>query len=51
MIAGDAETRALYVLADRQGWTIGQVLDLPVEELRGWMAFLEWVSDQQKRKG
>lgn len=47
MIAGDAETRDLYALAMILGLTLGQVLDLPVEEIRGWQVFLEWRSQQQ----
>lgn len=49
MIAGDAETRAFYVLAMALGLTLGQVLDLPVEEVRGWFAFLEWRSEQKEK--
>lgn len=50
MIAGDAETRDLYVLAFQLRLTMRELLALPVEELRGWVAFLEWRA-RQDRKG
>lgn len=48
MIAGDDETRSLYALALTLGVTLGHVLDMPVEELRGWVAFLEWRERNKK---
>lgn len=41
MIAGDPEARFLYALALRLGKSLGEVLDLPAEELRGWSIYLE----------
>lgn len=48
MIAGDDETRSLYALALTLGVTLGHVLDMPAEELRGWIAFLEWRAQNAK---
>lgn len=48
MIAGDAETRDLYYLAFQLRLTMRDLLALPVEELRGWMAFLEWRSRHER---
>lgn len=43
----DAEARFVYLLASRLGKTVGEVLDLPAEELRGWSAFLSWEAAQK----
>ena len=37
---GDAETRMIYQIASHLKKTIGEVLDFPTEEIRGWAAFL-----------
>lgn len=37
---GDAETQAIYRIASHLKKSIGWVLDLPTEELRGWVAYL-----------
>lgn len=37
---GDAETRMIYKIASHLKKTLGEVLDLPTEEIRGWSAFL-----------
>lgn len=36
----DDETRNIYRIASHLKLTIGQVLDLPAEEIRGWVVFL-----------
>lgn len=36
----DGDVRFIYALALRLGKTAGEVMDLPLEELRGWQAFL-----------
>lgn len=43
-MARDGESRFLYQLAEHLGRTVGEILDLPAEELRGWSAYLEWKS-------
>lgn len=40
LIAGDEETRNLYALALALHKSLGEILDLPAEEIRGWMAYL-----------
>ena len=40
LIEGDPETRNLYALALALHKSLGEILDLPVEEIRGWMAYL-----------
>ncbi|MFT5616299.1 MAG: hypothetical protein ACI8Q6_003596 [Granulosicoccus sp.] len=36
----DDETRTIYRIASHLKLTIGQVLDLPAEEVRGWTVYL-----------
>lgn len=37
---GDPETRTIYRIASHLKKTVGQVLDLPAEEIRGWVSYL-----------
>lgn len=37
---GDAETLNIYQIASHLRKSIGEVLDLPAEEIRGWTVFL-----------
>ena len=48
--AGDA--RAIYALALRLGRFPGEVMDRPMEEVRGLLAYLEWeAGERAARKG
>lgn len=44
---GDAETRMIYEIASHLKKSIGEVLHLPAEEIRGWCAFLSMSSENQ----
>lgn len=44
----DPETRNLYQVAATLGKSVGEVLDLPAEEIRGWVAFLSTTSPQRQ---
>lgn len=37
----DPETRFLYQLASHLHMTLGQIMDLSTEEIRGWSVFLK----------
>lgn len=39
-MSDDAETRTIYQIGFHLGKSVSEVLDLPAEELRGWVAFL-----------
>jgi len=47
-MAQDAETRTVYQIGFHLGRTVSEVLDMPAEELRGWVAFLAHLSETQK---
>lgn len=51
MGADDGEARAIYALALRLGRFPGEVLDRPMEEVRGMLAFLDWQENQRKSNG
>lgn len=36
----DPETRTVYRVASHLHKSVGEVLDLPAEEFRGWVAFI-----------
>ncbi|MEL7183331.1 MAG: hypothetical protein AAFY65_13290 [Pseudomonadota bacterium] len=40
----DAETRTVYRIASHLSKSVAEVLDLPAEEVRGWVAYLSTLS-------
>lgn len=44
---GEPEARFLYSLALRLCRPVSEIIDLPVEELRGWAAFLPTLKGKQ----
>lgn len=38
----------VYQIAFHLGKTVSEVLDLPAEEIRGWVAFLAHLSESRK---
>ena len=37
----EAEFRLFYEIGDRLGLTIGQVMEMPMEEVAGWAAYFD----------
>jgi hypothetical protein len=42
----DPETFGLYGIASHLGKSVSEVLDLPAEEIRGWVAYLTHLSER-----
>lgn len=47
-MAEDPETRMVYLIGSHLGKSVSEVLDLPAEEIRGWVAFLAHQSESRK---
>lgn len=43
------EVRLLYDLAHMLGRTLGEVVDLPAEEIRGWSVYLDTIAGERRR--
>lgn len=47
-MADDPETRTVYQIGFHLGKSASEVLDLPAEEVRGWVAFLSYLAENRK---
>lgn len=47
-MAEDPETRTVYQIGFHLGKSVSEVLDLPAEEIRGWVAFLSHLAENRK---
>jgi hypothetical protein len=48
-LAAACEVRFLYDLARLLGRSLGEVLDLPGEEIRGWSVYLNTLAEEGRR--
>ncbi|MEM7722488.1 MAG: hypothetical protein AAF376_08945 [Pseudomonadota bacterium] len=48
-MAQDGDAREIYALAVRLGRSASEILDMPMEEVRGFIAFLAWEAKQSKK--
>lgn len=47
-MGGDPESRMVYQIGFHLGKSVAEVLDLPAEEIRGWVAFLSFAAENTK---